>query len=284
VLLDQAPYGKWTNYGRVDADAALDRILGITSGSVPARFFFAAPCGGRGRRVAEAKLGHNNHPSTPSFEVAGVGFEQPNTMEVRSGLAPLPLTAQGRHAVRAALPRDLSSANFEVRRNGSPFGSWVWEDGPGLLYAATDGCTEDTAGSQALGGWAQLYRTDGALFTCTENSSAEIYCEFAVRKVDVHHIVRLTLEFHRDYDGMNAGAIETVELYDWSSFSYPYGSWITLATGAAPTAGFATLTVDVPGDPNLYRDEEGTFYLRLTTTNAGAAGLLKADQLRLRAR
>ena len=81
-----------------------------------------------------------------------------------------------------------------------------------------------------------------------------------MRKVRVSDIGTMRLEFRRDYDGMNASLIETVELYDWSSFSYPYGSWITLSSGAAPTAGFATLTVTVPGDPNLYRDEEGTFY------------------------
>jgi hypothetical protein len=38
----------------------------------------------------------------------------------------------------------------------------------------------------------------------------------------------------------------------------------------------------VPGDPNLYRDEEGTFYVRLTTTNPLANGKLKADMLRFR--
>lgn len=283
VLLDQAPYGKWTNYGRVDADAALDRILGITSGSVPARFLFAAPCGGERPKVARADLGQNRNRDGVALAVCGVGFEAPNLMEVRSGGSALALVAQERHEVRADLPATPAAA-CEVRRNGGLVGSWTWEAGPGLLYAASDGCTEDTAGSQALGGWSELHRSDSVNFTCTENSSGQIYCEFAVRKVNVRDIRRLTLEFQRDYDGMNPGALETVELYDWSSYSYPYGSWITLSSAAAPTAGFATLTVDAPGDADLYRDEEGTFYLRLTTTNAGAAGLLKADLLRLRVR
>ena len=283
ALLDQAPYGKWTSYGRVDADAALDRINGITSGSVPARFFFAAPCGGERPKIARASLGTNQNRDGVALVVCGVGFESPNTMEVKSGGVPLGLFAQERGEVRAAFPVTPAPA-FEVRRNGGLVGSWTWDSGPGLLYAATDGCTEDTSGSQALGGWAQLHRSDGALFTCTEDTSGVIYCEFTVRKVELAHLKRVTLEFTRDYDGMNGGAIETVELYDWSSYSYPYGSWITLASGAPPTAGFATLTAELPGDPNAYRDEEGTFYLRLVTTNAGAAGQLKADALRLRVR
>ena len=59
--------------------------------------------------------------------------------------------------------------------------------------------------------------------------------------------------------------------------------WVTLAAGPAPT-GFQSLSVDAPGDPQRFADHEGTFYVRLTTTNAGASGLLKADMLRLRVR
>jgi len=283
ALLDQAPYGKWTRYGRVDADAALDRILGLSSGSVPARLLFAAPCGGERPKVARAGLGQGRNRDGVALVVAGVGFEAPNALEVRSGGLPLALVAQERNEVRVALPGTPAPA-MEVRRNGAPFGSWTWEPGPGLFYAATDACTEDTAGGQAVGGWLELHRTDGALFTCTEDSGGLITSEFAVRGVTLRDLRRLTLELERDYDGLNPGALETVELYDWSSYSYPYGAWITLSATPAPTAGFATLAVDVPGDPDAYRDEEGTFYLRLTTTNAGAAGLLKADLLRLRAR
>jgi hypothetical protein len=285
VLLDQAPYGKWTSYGRVDADAALDRILGITSGSVPARLLFAAPCGGERPKIATAELGlgHNRNRDGVALEVCGVGLEAPNTIQVLSGANSLGLISQERHSVLVGLPGTPAAA-FQLKRNGGLVGSWTWDAGPGLLYAATDGGTEDTNGSSASGGWAELHREDGSSFTCTEDVNGEIYCEFAVRKVRVRDIRRMTLEFRRDYDGMNASPVETVELYDWSSYSYPYGSWVTLSSAAAPTAGFQTLSVVVPGDPDPYRDEEGTFYLRLTTTDAGASGLLKADMLRFRVR
>jgi len=283
VPLNQAPYGRWTNYGRVDADAALDRILGLTSGSVAARMLFAAPCGGAGSKAATADIGPNRNVDSVALEVDGVGLETPNTVQVLCNANPLSILSQERTAVRARTPL-APGANFQLKRNGNLVQSWTWEGGPGLLYAATDGCTEDSLGSQSSGAWNELYRQDGVNFTCTDDSNAQIYCEFAVRKVQLRNIQRMTLEFRRDYDGMNANPLETVELYDWSSYSYPYGSWITLSSAAAPTAGFSTLSVDVPGDPNAYRDEEGTFYLRLTTTNAGASGLLKADMLRFRVR
>ena len=92
----------------------------------------------------------------------------------------------------------------------------------------------------------------------------------------------MTLEFRRDYDGMGGGPVETVELYDWTTLSYPYGSWLTLSSGAAPTAGFATLSVNLPANPGAYRDYLGTYYLRVTATSASGSGVLKADLLRMR--
>jgi hypothetical protein len=277
-LLVQAPYGAWSGYGRVDADAALDRILGITTGSVPARLAFAAPCGGTLAKRAARAFGEPAR--VQEIELHGVGLESPNTVLVKSGVHALPLRSQERHTVRVAMPPN-PGPTLELRRNASLVQAWTWERTPGLLYAATDGSTNDTSGSSALGGWTELHREDGASFTCTENSGGVVACEFALRRVNVASIASATLEFRRRYTGMLASPVETVEVYDWSSASYPYGSWVTLASGPAP-AGFSTLSAALPGDPDLLRDEEGTFYLRVTTTNAGASALLEADLLRLR--
>ena len=283
TLLNQAPQGNWTNYGMVNADAALDRILGLTVGSVPARMTFAAPCGGEVRKQARATLASHRPVDAVTLEVSGVGLEAPNTVEVWSGARTLTSFDQERHSVRTWIPSGPDPA-FQLRRNGNPVASWTWEPGPGLLYAATDAGTDDNTGAQASGAWNELYRQDGVTFTCTDDNASSIACQFSVRKVNVPDLARLTLEFRRDYDGMSGGAVETVEIYDWSSFSYPYGNWVVVSSGAAPTSSFQTLVVDVPGDPNDYRDPEGTLYLRVTTSNATSSGLLKADMLRLRAR
>ena len=160
--------------------------------------------------------------------------------------------------------------------------AWTRDRGPGLVYAATDASTDDTLGSQAAGAWRELYREDGTSFYCTADTSARIRCEFAVRAVRVADIGWLTLEFTRCYAGMLTNPVETIELYDWSSGSYPYGSWLTLSSTAAPIGTDTLLSTVVPGDANQYRDVEGTYYLRVTTTDAGPAGLLSADMLRLR--
>jgi len=284
VPLDEAPYGKWVQYGRVDADAALDRILGFTSGSVAARLSFAAPCGGEPPRAkhAEGALGQNQNRSLLASELVGVGFEAPNTIDVSLAGAPLFVLGRERDSVLARLTRTPAGL-VELRRNGALVSSFSWEAGPGLLYAATDGSVADTtSGAAASGNWHQLYRQDGLNFTATDDGAGTIVAEFAVRAVNPPALNTVTLEFRRDYDGLGGGPLETVELYDWTTDSYPYGSWITLSSAAAPTAGFSTLSVSLPANPGAYRDYLGTYYLRVTTSSAGASGVLKADLLRLR--
>ena len=283
VPLYQPPYGRWTNYGRVDAVQALDRMLGSASGSVAPHVWFAAPCGGRGLDRFSTTLGIGPKRDWIPLEVAGIGFEAPNSVVLWSGAHALSLLTQERQRVCAG-GSVQPGALTQLRCNGAQVASWIWDEGPGWVFAATDADTEDTLGSQAFGGWAELVRNDLVAFTCTRDVNARITCEFAVRGVHVPDIGRLTLEFRRDYDGMDAGPLETLELYDWSTASYPYGAWVTLATSPAPELYWKTLSLDVPGDPNRYRDGEGTFYLRLTTTGAGPSGILRADFLRLRVR
>ncbi len=281
-LLEQFPYGKWAGYGRVDALAALERVLGIAQGSVPARFLFAAPCGGGVGKAEPAALPHARS-RRPALFVAGVGLESPNQVRVLRDGEALDLVEQERQSVVGALPANVGAGAeiFLLRRNGAPVQSWVWAPSSrGWFYAATDASTPGS-GALADGAFLELYRTDGVVFTCTEDTGSLITCEFAVRKVEHPDIREITLVFRRDYDGLFAGATELVEVYDWSSFSYPYGDWVPLRDAPAPTS-FETFATPLPGDPRDYLDDEGTLYLRVTTGNARSIGLLSVDTLRLR--
>ena len=280
--LNQPPYGRWTSYGFVNADAALDRILGITSGSVAARLDFVAPCGGEQKRVpSRGTLGQNQNLALVPVQWCGVGFEAPNTIGTFNVNHPLRTLARDRYTVESRSQGE-PGLSYSIERNGGTFASFLWDAGPGLLYAATDACAADSTTSFATGGnWTQLHRTDGAFYQCLDNGGGSIVSEFSVRKVNTDDFTSATLEFRRDYDGLAGGAIETIELYDWTTLSYPYGSWLTLSSGAAPTT-YQTLSVALPANPALYRDYLGTYYLRVTTTNATASGALMADMLRLR--
>jgi hypothetical protein len=280
--LYEAPYGHWTSYGRVDAERALDRVLGLASGSVPARLAFAAPCGGKGLERWSQTLGHGTRRDWFPLELVGVGLEPPNPLELLVGTRTLALLSQQRRSVTASGPFQPGGL-AQLLCHGAPVASWVWDDGPGWVFGATDASTDNVLGGTLSGAWPELYRSDGVSMTCTRNALARVSCSFAVRGVRALEIARMTLEFRRDYDGMDPGALETLEIYDWSSASHPYGTWVTLATSAAPLT-WKTLVLDLPGDPDRFVDPEGSFYLRLSAEDAGPSGILKADSLRLRMR
>lgn len=282
IPLNQPPYGRWTSYGFVSAQGALQRILGLTSGSVAARLDFAAPCGGEQRRIpAQGALGQNQNLALVPLQWCGVGFEAPNTMESFDLFRPLRTLARDRYTLEART-RGEPGLDYFIDRNGGTFASFLWGAGPGLVYAATDACAADSTTSFATGGnWSNLREVDGAFFQCLDDGAGTIVAEFALRKVNADDFTSATLEFRRDYDGMSGGAIETIELYDWTTLSYPYGSWLTLSSTTAP-ATYQTLTVALPANPAQYRDYLGTYYLRVTAGNATSSGALMADMLRLR--
>ncbi len=270
----QPGIGEWTNYGRVDARAALDRALGLTSGSKPPRFLFASPVGG-----GLAPLRTNETPVRPDLLLYGVGLEAPNLVRVlRNGRA-LSILSQSRNEVHTRLGSNFQST-IDLEVNGQIVQSLVWEGGSGWLFAPSDANTFDPAVSS--GGFRELYRDDGARFTCTRDPpNARIFAQFSLRKVRGSPIHGMRLEWTRSYAGCTGG-VETIELYDWQSASYPYGNFVTVATTPITGTSEQHLSVPLPANPARFLDDEGTAYVQLRATNAGATALLSMDSLRLR--
>ena len=274
IGLAQPPYGAWANYGRVDAQAALDRILSNAEGSKPARLLFASPVGGT------LAPGPASYPSTtPDLIAYGVGFEQPNVVHLRLDGADCPILAQGRNEIRAT-PVSNTPAKLTLEVNSKIVRSLTWDSAPGWLFAPSDANTRGS-GASASGGFFELYRDDGQCFTCTRNPlNQKILVQLVIRKVRAGPGQRLALEWTRSYADC-IGGTETVEVYDWQSASYPYGNFVTVHSAAIANANGAQIAARLPGDPLRFLDEEGTIYVRITTTNAGANALLSMDSLRL---
>ncbi len=276
-----APWGgEYTNYGKIDCDAAVDRVQGTTSGSKPARMLFAAPVGG------DPSLGgsHAGAPGSPALRFWGVGFEKPNVVKVRNAHKLMPILGQERRLVVAGLgptkPRSPGSATrqYTLDVNGAIVGSVIWDPEPGLVYAPTD---VGTYYATVTGGFDEIYRADGNLLTCDDNGSGGIYCEMPVRKAQAPKPKKLTITFTRSYDNCNGGS-EVLYLYDWSTWSYPYGSWATVWTRSITSSSTETVTATITTDPDHYIDDEGTLYFVLSTSGASTSGLLKADAFRVR--
>lgn len=276
LTLTQAPFGTFTGYGRVVADAALARVLGQSSGSKPARFLFAAPCGGSFAKQPLSTGGYS--PSCVDF--FGVGLETPNVVRVLRGAQPIPVSSQERDRVSLAF-KSFATGVVSLEVNGAITGSFTWEHGPGRVFAPSDACTQGSGSPTTTGGFSELVRADGIVFTCTRNGDGAIYVQLAIRKVTPLDPGRMQLEFVRNYV-QGAGALETIELYDWDTASYPYGSFVTVSTTAITSSATLATSVPLGPDPGRYLDDEGTMYIRLQATQASSQCVLRADQLRLR--
>ena len=278
-----APWqGEYTNDGKVDCDAAVDRVQGVTSGSMAPRMLFAAPVGGgdgpAGRGTA--------HPRFPGIGFYGVGFEKPNRVSVGVGGRRAPLLLQDRRVVVAELAPGGTpplpggfNRQYTLGVNGSNVGSIVWEGGPGWVYAPTD---VGSYYSSVAGGFREIYRTDGNYLAVDDDGFGSIYCDMPVRKVWPRAPTKLTIDFTRAYAGAN-GATETLYLYDWSTWSYPYGSFIVVWSRAISSSAQEKVSATITTNPGNYLDDEGTMYFVLVATSVPTTGQLDADSFRVRA-
>jgi hypothetical protein len=273
-----APWGEYTGYGKVDCDAAVDRVQGTTSGSKPARFLFAAPVGGG------SMPGRHAGSDWPIVRFFGVGLEQPNVVDVRAGLQSLPLLHQDRRVVAASFspppgsPAGSSAFELQLDVNGTNVGGITWEPGPGLVYAPTD---VGTYGGVVRGAFADIYRVDGRTLVVTDNGGGAIYCEMPVRKAAPRKPSKITVDFTRAYHHCTGGT-ETLYLYDWSTWSYPYGSFVPLWSRSILGPGMKTVSATITVNPDHYLDDEGTLYFVLSTSGAAPHARLEADALRVR--
>ncbi len=275
--LNQAPYGEYTNYGLIDAKAALDRIQGFTSGSKPARFLFAEPvAGGYFHRMLNTLIPRPR----PSLFIYGVGFEAPNVVRVLRNGVPLPILSRIRNILEVE-PNALGGGFMEVEVNGVVIGSYQHDADPNWVFSPTDISTQGGGNPVVSGAWKELSRVDGSKLTCSARSSGDIFVQLAFRKVNVAPNTRLDFEFTRSYDNAIGGS-ERIDVYDWSVASYPYGPFVTIATNAISNSGTSTINASLTVSPDHYIDPEGTIYVQITTSGVPSNALLRADALRVR--
>jgi hypothetical protein len=191
---------------------------------------------------------------------------------------PLPLESQSRNEVYAQLASHaVGTLSLEV--NSQVVQTLNWEPATGWLFAPSDANTKDPA--VTTGGFLQLYRDDASRFTCTRDSSTQhIFVQLALRKVRAKSFQNISIEWTRSYANCNGGT-ETVELYDWQSASYPYGSFVTVHSQAISNSNEQHLTAQLPANPGRFLDPEGTAYVQITATHAGSNALLAMDSFRL---
>ena len=72
---------------------------------------------------------------------------------------------------------------------------------------------------------------------------------------------------------------ESIELYDWSTWSFPYGQFVNINNTAATSGAPYDSVIPLPANPARFRDGEGTMYMRIWVSGAGSGARLELDEL-----
>ncbi len=261
--LIQSPYGEWTTYGLVDANAAMQAVL---AGGV------VAP------RTPQVKWMSPIQPdplrASTTIRIHGRGFQSPNTVQVMMGNTVLPIIAQTRDYVDVRAARATGATT--VRVNGSLVASIPSGNQKRLTYSITD-MSGDTG--TFTGGFAELAQPGDALEAKgLASGSGNLVLEGIFQGVQVEP--GLTLVIKRRYVGTSAGT-ETLSFYDWDTASYPYATFLPVSSVPVSSVGTG-LTTEIPlTDIARYVDFDGVVYFKLSATGIGSGKEIDIDQIQI---
>ena len=240
LLVSQAPMGEYSNYGKIDCQAAVQAALGAPQTPKPSTVRWASPLG-RGNRVVR---------------VYGRGMDRPTVVAKDGTGAPLTILERTRDYMDV---RYFSNVNLIVD---------VF-DGATLLKHLNMGVdtrfwtlAEASAPSASVtGGFDDVLLDDGTFLTCTRRTDGKVILDGVLKLVDKSRTMQISL--NRKYLGASAGT-ETVSVYKWASNSYPYGSYQTIGTKTI-NGGWQFSRYQLPTSGDFY-DVTGSMYIRIETT------------------
>lgn len=139
-----------------------------------------------------------------------------------------------------------------------------------------------TRGASVQGGWSELRDPDGAVLVAkAREDTGALVLFLLVRGLDKNRVSgTLRLTYRRQGQSMNAGATEAVELYNFNTGSYPYGTFTVAYSAPVPT-DMQSVSITLSGSAAQYISYEGDLFVRIRVPDAGASGQLRIDQLRV---
>jgi subtilisin family serine protease len=253
---NQAPFGEYAAYGRADARKAMEVVLGISAPvSRPPVVRWVSPLGTRVRNVMVYGRGLDGN----TFNVSVGDFRVRPTVRNRSHMivrnSNYPLLRVSSGATLATVPLDRFGLEFPLAEASSRT-------------------------ARLEGGFAEtLTPQDGQqlrVFTTAANQTISMEGAFKLVLAE-DGTAQLRLR-RRGLAGITG--TEKVELYDWSTGSFPYGSWVQISSGPVPT-DWQSSVIDVPNYRRLI-DPEGHVYVRISVSGTQVqAAELQVDELRL---
>lgn len=262
----QAPFGEYSNYGRVNAQAAMAAIMGSPA---PAR----TPVVRYVNQFTQAidDLYWPNDLSATA-RVYGRGFQAPRVVTATVGGVPAAIMAQTRDYVDVAYDAPGVGA-LKVFVDGTLVATVQQPVNSRAAFTLASASTPGS-GATATGTFWETLSADAQTLNVTRRSDNKVLLHGTFRRVNVGPNMRLKVV--RRFTGTTVGT-ERIFLYDWSSASYPYGNWVELSAGPSPTSA-TTSWLNVP-NPARFVDPEGTVIMQIeTSTNLSSDAVLRLDQ------
>lgn len=267
TLQNQPPYGEFSNYGLVNAELAVLRMAGGGAPTKPTVARYVTSYSG----ATPTTIGGFIHLTTNTARIGGRGLQFARVYKNGHELLRLASTRDSVDFVDTIAPGALVVKD----PLGNVVANFHFPASLGRTYALIEG---SSPGATVTGGFLETLNPDGSSMTCSRTGDGYISLQATFRRVTPKSSMKLTLR--RRFTGTSVGT-ETIYLYDWSSASYPYGSFVAVGSQAVPTS-MTTTVFDVP-NAGRFVDPEGTVYLAVATSNDLPEGaMLELDQASLR--
>lgn len=184
------------------------------------------------------------------------------------------------------IPAGVASGWLQVQVRGRTSNRhWLMVTSPGTPFATAPSDVGIVGrygqGAQLSGGYAELLEADGKTLIArprTDNSKA-IELKLLVRGLDKNTVTAIVGEYLRRYEGVVNDPVESVQLYDFSSGSYPYGNWVEVFNARAVQHAGETLQFTLPLPASRWVSYEGDLFVRIVVNTGSADARLFIDKL-----
>jgi len=290
--LNDPVVGYFTNYGRVDAWRAMN-LLPLQSPWYPTTPVIHSISPHRipavGGTVTIFGRGFGWDASAGNVLLQGRQFLTVSSASVRPAPRPLPVVqvlewSDSRIVVRVLAGASSGWLKVLVRGRGSNR-HWLTVAAPSSPFATVPSDVgivgQYGQGAQLSGGYAELLEADGRVLVArprTDNSKA-IELKLLVRGLNKGTVSSIACEYLRQYLDVVNDPVESVQVYDFSTGSYPYGSWVEVFRARASEHAGQTIAFSLPASASRWVSYEGDIFVKIVINTGSADARLLVDKL-----
>ncbi len=267
--VNQAPFGEYARYGKINCQAA---VQGILAGTWTPR-----PVSVRGATMLGSRFEDVWYFTDEFFvgRIYGKGFADATNLEVKISGQPLNILRVTRDYVEYEfIPPTFS--HLEVYANNALVWSRLMPNAQRVAYPLVDASTPGN-GASVTGNFDAALNADAQSVVCTRRNDGVIRFYACVK--GVQFAPDLLLRLRRSYS-IGSSATERIWVYNWASFSYPYGTWTLLNTGTASATTHENLSISIPNAWD-HVDVQGNVYVYIETDAVPSGTSLQLDQLNI---